>query len=326
MAIPLSGIDRDASIHITGMGLAGCCLAWRLSFQGREFSWSDDDRPGASSRIAAGMINPVTGKNFNPSWRLAEFLPEAEAFFTRVGDEVGRRLWFPLPVWRVAEEKEWPRFLEKIATPETSPWVDRVEEDVPGWRGAVVLKGGARVATRDFCEATAAYFSRNRGLRQDATAMVLCEGAAGLIAGSLNHHRCAKGEILTLRAPAWRSDRIVIGAGGWLVPTGEGTFKAGSTYVWDRLDGEPTAEGLAMVEKIARRLGGEDFEVVGHDAGIRPIVRRSQPVIGPLPDGRVIFNGLGSKGSLYAPGVAARLVAWLENETDIEGELDVRCL
>ena len=59
---------------------------------------------------------------------------------------------------------------------------------------------------------------------------------------------------------------------------------------------------------------------------MRPIVRKSQPVIGPLEDGRVVFNGLGSKGSLYAPGVARRLAAWLANETDIEPELDVRCL
>jgi hypothetical protein len=67
-------------------------------------------------------------------------------------------------------------------------------------------------------------------------------------------------------------------------------FKAGSTYVWDRLDGEPTPEGRARVEEIARLLGGADFEVIAHEAGVRPIVRKSQPVIGPLADGRIVFN------------------------------------
>jgi glycine/D-amino acid oxidase-like deaminating enzyme len=154
----------------------------------------------------------------------------------------------------------------------------------------------------------------------------LCEGAAGLIAGRLGGHRCAKGEILTLRATGWRADRISIGGGGWLVPLGDGIFKAGSTYVWDRLGGEPTPEGRARVEEIARLLGGADFEVTAHEAGVRPIVRKSQPVIGPLDDGRIVFNGLGSKGSLYAPGVARRLAEWIGEGGEIDPELDVRVL
>jgi glycine oxidase len=317
------GIERGGSIHIVGMGLAGCCLAWQRHFRGQPFTWEDDDRPGASSRMAAGLINPVTGKNFNASWRLAEFLPEAEAFYARVGRLLGKQLWFPLPVWRLVGEKEWPKVGGKLE--EARPWIASVEEEVPEWRAAVVLKGGGRVATREFCEGTRSHFSALRGLRQDAAATVFCEGAAGLLAGRLGSHRCAKGEILTLRA-GWRNDRILIGGGGWLVPTGSDTFKVGSTYVWDRLDGTPTPEGRARVEEIARLLGGGDFEVINHEAGIRPIVRKSQPVIGPLDDGKIVFNGLGSKGSLYAPGVAARLAAWLENETDIEPGLDVRLL
>ena len=317
-------ISEERSIHITGMGLAGCCLAWQRHFRGEDFTWEDDGRPGSASRVAAGLVNPVTGKNFSVSWRLAEFLPEAEAFYARVGGLLGKTLWFPLPVWRLVGEKEWAKVEGKLE--EARPWIVVVEEDVPGWRAAVGLKGGGRVATREFCEGTRGCFEGKRSLRQDAAATVLCEGAAGLIAGRLGRHRCAKGEILTLHAPGWREDRILIGGGGWLVPLGDGMFKAGSTYVWDRLDGEPTAEGRERVEEIARRLGGADFEVVGHEAGVRPIVRKSQPVIGPLADGRIVFNGLGSKGSLYAPRVAGHLAAWLANETDIEPGLDVRFL
>ena len=306
------------------MGLAGCCLAWQRHFRGEGFTWEDDERPGSSSRVAAGLVNPVTGKNFSVSWRLAEFLPDAEAFYARVGGLLGKTLWFPLPVWRLVGEKEWAKVAGKLE--EARPWIVAVEEEVQGWRAAVVLKGGGRVATREFCEGTREYFSGKKGLRQDAAATVLCEGAAGLVAGRLGAHRCAKGEILTLRAAGWRADRISIGGGGWLVPLGGGLFRAGSTYVWDRLDGEPTPDGRARVEEIVRLLGGPDFEVIAHEAGVRPIVRKSQPVIGPLDDGRIVFNGLGSKGSLYAPGVARRLAEWLAKETDIEPGLDVRLL
>lgn len=274
--------------------------------------------------MAAGLINPVTGKNFSVSWRLAEFLPDAESFYRWVGEVLGKPLWFPLPVWRLVGEKEWAKVAGKLE--EAKPWIERIDEDVPGWRAAIVLKGGARVATRDFCDATRGYFRAAKRAPGSGAWPVLCEGAAGLIAGRLGSHRCAKGEILTVRAPAWREDRILIGGGGWLVPTGEGTFKAGSTYVWDQLDGNPTAAGRARVEEILRLLGGEGFEVIAHEAGIRPIVRKSQPVIGSLKDGRVVFNGLGSKGSLYAPRVAAELNLWLAGERVIDPALDLAFL
>jgi glycine/D-amino acid oxidase-like deaminating enzyme len=321
--LSIRGIETKPTIHITGMGLAGCCLAWQLEFRGLAFTWCDEGRaPGSASRVAAGLINPVTGKNFNPSWRLAEFLPEAEAFYGRVGARLGRQLWFPLPVWRLVGGKEWPKLQGKLA--EAGPWLAGVDESLPGWRAAVVLRGGGRVATREFCEATRAFFAAAaRDAAGPEMREVLCEGAAGLIAGRPGPHRCAKGEILTVRAPAWRADRIVVGGGGWLVPTDDGVFRAGSTYEWDRLDDVPTPAGRARVEEILRQLGGEDFEVVDHEAGVRPILRKSQPVIGPLADDRWIFNGLGSKGSLYAPGVAGRLVDWWLDGIPLDPGLDL---
>jgi hypothetical protein len=44
----------------------------------------------------------------------------------------------------------------------------------------------------------------------------------------------------------------------------------------------------------------------------------------PLPDGRVVFNGLGSKGSLYAPGAAEDLTVWLAGKGGLDAGLDVR--
>jgi glycine/D-amino acid oxidase-like deaminating enzyme len=197
-----------------------------------------------------------------------------------------------------------------------------VDENVGEWRVAVRLRGGGRLDAKRFCEETRHRLGSGGGVREDKV-VVHCEGAAGLIRGQLGEHRCAKGEILTVRIPSGDPGRILIGGGGWLVPVGSGLFKAGSTYEWERLDGEPSEQGRARVEAILSRLGIQDFEVVGHEAGIRPIVRRSMPLIGRTPDGSVVFNGLGSKGSLYAPGVARRLADWLVEGGEIEEDLDV---
>ncbi|MEO6476862.1 FAD-dependent oxidoreductase [Luteolibacter sp.] len=323
--------DSETNWTIVGQGLAGTCLAWALWERGEDFLLMDRGA-GGSSRVAAGMVNPITGKNFEPSWRIAEFLPEALAFYQAVERRIERQLWHPFPVLRLAgSDKEWRKIVAKLDAPEVAPWVVGEVEPPAGWVGAVELRGGGRLDTRAFMEGSREFFEGLGRFRQgDVPAgeggphEIRCEGAAGLMAGRYGPHRCAKGEILTVRAAGWDEGHIRIGAGGWLVPQGGGVFKVGSTYEWNELDELPTAKGRLRVEEIAGRLGGEAFEVIGHKAGVRPILRRSQPLIGPMEGGGWMINALGSKGSLYAPGMAARLASWLVEGREPEPEVDFR--
>jgi glycine oxidase len=310
---------------IVGQGLAGTCLAWELWLRGEPFTLLDQPQPSSSTRVAAGIINPITGKNFEPSWRLAEFLPEALAHYAAIEAQLGSQIWHPMAVLRLAASpKEWAKIQAKLAAPAVAPWVAGKVAPPTGWTGAVALRGGGRVDTVALIDRSREFF-RQRGCYETATATadtattIWCDGAAGLIAGRLGHHRCAKGEILTLRASGWDESSIRIGAGGWLVPLGGGVFRAGSTYEWNELDARPTTKGQQRVLEIIAQLGGgSDYEVTAHVAGIRPIVRQSQPLIGPLAGGGWVFNGLGSKGALYAPGIAARLAKWLVEATPPE--------
>lgn len=310
---------------IVGSGLAGTCLAWEFWKRGVEFALVDRGT-GGSSRVAAGMVNPITGKNFEPSWRIAEFLPEALAFYAEVEKSIGRQVWYPFPVLRLAgSEKEWRKIVSKLDSPDVVPWIAGEVPAPPGWVGAVEVRGGGRLDTRAFLDGSREFFgARFRTGDDSSIEAIRCDGADGLITGRYGPHRCAKGEILTVRATDWDEQRIRIGAGGWLVPQGGGLFRIGSTYEWNELDDLPTAAGRLRVEEIASRLGGEVFEVVGHVAGVRPILRRSQPLIGPLADGGWMFNALGSKGSLYAPGMARRLADWLIAGTEPEPDVDIR--
>ena len=319
----------QANWAIVGQGLAGTCLAWVLWQRGVAFRLSDRER-GGSSRVAAGMINPITGKNFEPSWRIAGFLPEALRLFGEVEEKIGRQVWFPFPVLRLAEsDNEWRKILEKISNPDVQPWIGGEVTAPPGWAGAVEVRGGGRLDVPALLEGSREFF-QNEGCYQSATfadstpRTIWCEGAAGLITGKYGPHRCAKGEILTVRAEGWDESRIRVGAGGWLVPLGDGCFKSGSTYEWNELDELATEEGRGRVAAILKKLGGEVFEVIAHDAGVRPILRRSQPLIGPLASGGWMFNGLGSKGALYAPGMAQRLAHWMLDGVAPEPDLDFR--
>jgi glycine/D-amino acid oxidase-like deaminating enzyme len=306
---------------IVGQGLAGTCLAWEL--WGRKVDFKMVDREtGGSSRVAAGLVNPVTGKNFEPTPRVGELLPEALEFYAGIENLLDIHIWHPLPILRLADSAaEWKKMLGKITRPEVARWLagNGAPLSIDGWHGALELTGGGRLDTRAFLDASREFFQKH-GIYQKAeiditapgSGRIWCEGAAGLILGRFGSHRCAKGEILTLRAEGWPQSHIRIGAGGWLVPLGDGLFKTGSTYEWEQLDESPSSAGREKVMAIARRLGGdEEFEVTAHEAGVRPILRRSEAMIGPLGGGDWMFNALGSKGSLSAPAMARRLACWI---------------
>jgi glycine/D-amino acid oxidase-like deaminating enzyme len=270
---------------------------------------------GGSSRIAAGLINPVTGKNFQPSWRIDEFLPEAITFYQSAAVTLGKSFWHPLPILRLAASAaEWKKISAKFQSPEVAPWVIAETTPPPGWHAALRLQGGGWLDTRGFLDASRDFF-KSHGLYQETETdasnpsphLIRCEGAAGLLKNQLGPHRCAKGEILTVRAAGFDPTQIRVGGGGWLIPLGGDRFKAGATYEWNQLDETPTPHAAARILEILKSHGISSPTIIHHNAGIRPILRRSQPLIGHHPTGGWAFNGLGSKGSLYAPGIARHL-------------------
>ena len=138
---------------IIGQGLAGTCLAWEFLRRGVSFRIADRG-DGGSTQVAAGLINPITGKNFELSWRIAEFYPPAICFYQALEEEFGERLWHPLPLLRLASsEKEWAKISAKIDLPKVRPWLGPQHSAIPpGYSGCVELAGGGWLDTRKFLE------------------------------------------------------------------------------------------------------------------------------------------------------------------------------
>lgn len=321
---------NPAPWRIVGQGLAGTCLAWHLWDLNVPFTITDRAH-GGSSRVAAGLINPITGKNFEPSWRIANFLPEAISFYQNISAKLGQSFWHPHPILRLAATPaEWEKIQSKRHLPLAAPWIDRDHPTPPDAHAAILLRGGGRLDTLAFLNASRDFFQHLKIYQigeihphDPDPRIIRCEGATGLLENRLGPHRCAKGEILTIRHPLLDPTHIRIGHGGWIIPIGNQTFKAGATYDWNNLDETPTPQGAQKVLEILQKHGIRTPEVIDHQAGIRPILRRSEPLIGPHPDGGWAFNALGSKGSLYAPGVARQLTTWLLQNQEPDPDLNL---
>ncbi len=342
---------------VIGQGLAGSSLALELLKRGRSVLVVDRLDGSGSTRIAAGLVTPLTGKGMNPAWRQEYYLPKAVDFYHQLEKESGRKFYHNTPVVRVfGSGKEREKWRSKQA-PE-HPWafeLDDLEGPFRHDHGGIEMPEGAWLDTLSFLhvvqdklmdagawrEAVFAEadvsFGEGKVIWQDVTAgkIILCQGAYGLngvdgYEGWFSHikHRSAKGEILNVWIDGLDETRRYH-CRGWLAPREGGMWKAGANYDWKHMDATPSEEGKSEVlDKLNSWIklgdGGEvPMEVIDHEAGIRPIIRNSMPVVGFHPDMPLVgfFNGLGSKGTLMAPAVAEHFAAHLCGELELDEEL-----
>ena len=94
------------NILIIGQGIAGSCLAWELKRRGAEFTVADRPIAETASRVAAGLVNPLTGRAFRPGWRQEECLAAAEAFYPETERELGGSWWQKTPIFREVETED----------------------------------------------------------------------------------------------------------------------------------------------------------------------------------------------------------------------------
>jgi len=345
--------EQPLDFVIVGQGIAGTTLAWQLRWPGLRGVIIDRDDGTSASKVAAGLMTPVTGKRLVPAWRLDETWAAADDFYRRVEDETnspfltqpGQARLFEGEESRAEfDRRDWSEHPVEIRQPQqlvdaTSfdapfggfelPTARRL--DVPAYlaasRAVFVAHDTLRIA--DLNPATDLEFGddeiqlTNHGIRTKR--LIFCQGALGADNPWFPdvEFKAARGEILTLRIDHLAETRIV-NQGVWLVPCGDGIFKAGSTYDFDNLDPGATTSGRDEIVERLKKFLKLPFEIVGHESGVRPVVLERRPIIGvhrEFPQ-LAIFNGLGSKGSLLAPLVAGQLAEHLFDGRPINPELD----
>lgn len=338
-------------ILIIGQGLAGTALAWRLWERGVPFVIADPNEPGTCSKIAAGLITPITGRRVKPSWRVDELLPDAMAFYQRIEQTLGAKFFHPVPLVRLFKE---PREIEwwrgRASDEGIGQWVDAnaplVDENLfYAELGGFVQRHSGWLDTAAYLRESRAFFEKenrivNDLVREDEieehtdricwrgesfSCAVFCRGADERLGTRFFpwlRFECARGVIATLRADL--NEHRLVNRGCWILPRGNGTWRAGSTYEFDLKT--PMDISLADLHSKLTQLIRMPFELSDAQVGIRPIIQHRQLVLGQHPaHSRVgIFNGLGSKGVLRAPFFARKLVEQLLDDKPLETDVDVQ--
>lgn len=337
---------------IVGQGLAGTALAWHLIEQGQRVLVIDAGVPGTTSKIAAGLITPITGQRLALSWRAGEMLVAARAFYPRIEQRTGTAFFHDRTAVRLfkndiereiwAKRRDQPAFKTFLSEPQPASLLDPAVGDDSG--GGFQMDT-AQLDVAGFLAASRAHFpyhtanldwNRDVAIDDDgvtvlghrAERVISCEG----FAATRNPHflwvafKCAKGDILTIRF-ARPMPRQCLHRGIWIVPTSDPQiFRVGATYDWRTLDNVPSISGRAEIEQRLREFIRVPYTVVNHQAAVRPIIRESKALIGlhPLHDRLGFFNGLGSKGALHAPWFADCFSRHLTHCAPLPEEFDLR--
>lgn len=355
-------VKQISSILIVGQGLAGTALSWALRARGVSVYVTDDFNteawhrsapqtgPVPSSNIAAGIVNPITGKRYAQSWRFDDFFPIARQFYAEAESFFNIKIWYDLPILRLLPDTEAENdWAMRCAKPGFSSymeggagagtWSDLL---LPGFRFGQI-KQAARVDFLPFLQAyrrharEAGFFLPEAGRRspewllQDHDYVIYCEGAGGAsnpLFADLNW-QVSKGEALLIRlATTLAAPLSMLKQKIMAVPLSESLLWCGATSEWHFDHALPSEQGRQFIEEGLDEMLSVPYEVVGHYAAVRPTVKDRRPLLGCLPSQpRIgIFNGLGTKGGLLAPYWALQMVDYLLDGKAMDPEVDIqRC-
>jgi glycine oxidase len=316
-----------SSVLIRGGGLAGVTLAWALLRRGVPVQVVDEYRPVTSSKIAAGLMTPITGKRLNESHRWREFFPVAVEFYRWVETQLGCEVFTPKSIVRMfasdAEAARLDRSSDLVSAP--SPVLP---EWVQAPYGAFEMPDAGQLRVREYVEKSLSYFNTLPQCQPDIT--IWCEGYRPdpTPAFAKVPMRPAKGEILTVRLPGIVEHRVFNRGGYWLTHFLDDLYHFGATYSWDQLDCHITGSAYMELFDRLKSMISCQFWTVNHHAAVRPITQNQRPRLGLHPQDASLgyFNGLSSKGALLAPFYANMLAEHLLHGREIEADVNVATL
>lgn len=341
----------NTDILIIGQGIAGCFLHHYLEKAGFSTYVIDQPQENTPSKVAAGIINPVTGRRMVTTWQIEKVLPFALQAYQELADKLGvvtirqKNIvdFFTTAQMRVSFEKriiEDPTYLEE--PDDESSWLPYFNYEL----GAGIIRPCYLIDLRAIISAQSEYLKRLQRLSEEkfiwqeliikedgiqygnihAKKIIFCDGTASFQHPYFQMLPFApnKGEAIWIETEGI-PDTNIFKKGINLVPWEKNIYWVGSTYEWKFSDENCTRE---FYDKMCSHLNSwlkQPYKVVDHRASVRPATLERRPFVGfhPLHPSVGLFNGMGTKGCSLSPFLASQLSEFLLNGTPVEPEADL---
>ncbi|MDW7695888.1 FAD-dependent oxidoreductase [Flammeovirgaceae bacterium SG7u.111] len=344
----------DYDYILVGQGIAGTVLAESLFQVGKSVLVVDNGAKKTSSRVAAGIFNPITGRRMNKTWVADELFPKLFDFYPTLEIKLGKRFFYQKNVYHPFDSQEKQNYW--MAESADSSFADYIKGFDKGEKYKRVIKGefgGMLITKAGFVDIPVmldvyrAFLIEKKCLLEKSLSiedvkilpdgvewqniragkMIFCEGTLGEGNPYFDWLRFkpVKGELLLVDFKNQQFEET-INRGCWILPHHDGLCRIGATY--DNYDMSLETTELAkekLLEKLTA-LVSVPFEIKEQRAGIRPATYDRRPFVGLHPEHPSIgvFNGLGAKGISLSPWCAELFVNQLEKGNELPKEIDIR--
>jgi len=344
-------MTKKADYIIVGQGLAGTCLAFQLMALGKEVLIIDEQKDNTSSKVAAGLYNPVTGRNLVLTWKAHELFDYMTNFYTGIEQKLSSKFLYPTTIYRpfasMEEQNEWmgksadikhEQFIENL---HTKPAHDNHVKDP---FGGLSLKNCGYLDIPEFLKASRNYFVKkdividapfnyeelvlNTEINYksiEAEKIIFCTGMEAKKTNLFEWlpFSLVKGEILDM-VPQEKFN-VIYNKGVFIMPRNDDSYLVGATYEVVNIEEGITEKARNTLLEKLNAIFKINYKITGQRAGIRPATRDRKPFIGMHPEKPQIgiFNGLGAKGVTLAPFFAKQFAENLVNGLDLDKEVNV---
>ncbi len=325
------------------------CCAQEARNRDLSCTFVDNGAPNASTRVAAGIMNPISGRKYKLQWAFEELWTAARHLYGTMESRFNTSIMLPMPIHKIHRSEEaleaWMmNRAEPLAQglvsehPPTAVWQKHIDQRF----GALLVQDSMRVDTEtmyrcfystDDC-LQEQFDHRDLEMHDDHVVwkntayrhVIFCEGA-----GVINNPwfskiplRPNKGECLLVHIP-YLNCPLILQKNVFAVPIGNDRYWIGGTSENDFTDAAPTSKKAAELITDLSRMISLAFTVEAHQAAIRPTMRDRSPVVGTHHTSPQlhILNGLGTKGSMLAPYYAQKLFANIYEREAIPPGADV---
>lgn len=349
----LAQMQRD--FLIIGQGLAGSLLAWRLLQQNQTFHIVDNGAHNAS-KVAAGLINPVTGKRFVKEANFERLINVAKTLYYELETSLQSSFFVERPLLRVLKnQSEIDTAKKRIEHPEYNSYLKGNIKTIASFRRMESLieqkQTGFIYTQRILCELKNLFVQKQsyintefdhsdldiqqHGINWRGTQyqqLIFCDGDRVRNNPFFKHipWQPVKGETLTLSLSEPHCiellQEFILNYGYWLVQITPTEYRTGATFTREELIDQPTeAARTTLLEALHKYLGDIGITVTRQDAAIRLATPDRQPVMGSHADYKhiYIFNGFGSKGAIKIPYYSLCLLRHILQKQALPDEVEL---
>lgn len=333
---------KQVDYLIIGQGISGSFISYFLLEKGASVLVIDHSPEYSASKVASGMINPVTGRIVATTWMIHELLDFATDTYYEVGKKLNENFISEKHIFTIPPTLQMHEALEKRVSEKNTfiKNISNAESDLlkenfhfyfqpkkiqPAFliNVQLLLSSWKNYLEKFDCLEKSSFDFNALSLKKDrieyknihARKIIFCNGIETFNYTPWKNlpYTITKGEALIASIPGLDENFMYKSGSLSIAPWQNDTWWIGSSFEHQFQDAQPSEKFRIKKEMELKQLLKIPYKISGHLSSLRPGCIERKPFVGLHPNfpSLGILNGMGTKGCSLAPFFAKQFSDYL---------------